>query len=69
MNMAFTMLPSPVPKRRKGFASNCKQRFGFLPVLRDFSHFNKCLSRNIRKELSKRIIIFAAGFDTHSYFF
>lgn len=38
-NMAFTMLPSPVTKRRKGLASNWKQRLGFLLAFKRFLSF------------------------------
>lgn len=52
-------VPGPVPNTRKGFASNCRG-LGFCLLLKDFSHFNKCLNKNVRNELSKRIIIFAS---------
>lgn len=47
-------------KGGKDLPAIANRGFGFCLLLRDFSHFNKSLNKNVRNELSKRIIIFAS---------
>jgi len=63
--MAFTVLPVLFQKGGKDLPAIANRGLGFCLLLRDFSHFNKCLNKNVKNELSKRIIIFA--FDLISF--